>query len=266
MRTRPEGVFRIFVIGDSVDYYDDMQVGSSLVLTNTYAYLVGADLRRQGKNVESYNLAVAGYGAIRMQFVLRQALNYQPSLIVLKCSDGNADFEQENYERAQEFKSWQAKNLLKRSYLIRELTILKEDYFSRRLPAIIRNENSAGPASRPAVALAPDIRRQEHLCQTIRENVALARAQNIPVMLVTQAYYEPDATGVTKLGDHSLNAFAEELRGPGVFVFSMKDLFSRQPPESLNSLFLDGTHLRRAGHKLVAQALADKILADHIIP
>ena len=265
LRQKPSGMFRIFVIGDSVEYFDDMLHNEPPLLTNTYAALLGAELRKKGVNAESFNLGVAGNGSVRSQIILRQALNYQPSLIVLKICDRNDAWEETNFQRAEEFKSWHPKNWLRRSYLVQALIILKESYFLNQLPRKIQDANRIGDDDPFAVDKRPmpDVRQLPRFCQTIRESIALARAHNVPILLVAQSMTQSDAAGHLTPADHGLSAFAEELCGPGVSYFSMKQLFAGLP---LEPLYVDHMHLKRAGHQLVARALAEQIIAQQIKP
>jgi lysophospholipase L1-like esterase len=263
-RQKPEGVMRIFVIGDSVEYFDDeMHFDPPPLLAKTYPALLGPALKTNGVNAESISLAVEGNGSRRAQLVLRQALKYNPSLIVLKLSDRNDAWEEENFQRAQEFKSWHLRNWLRKSYLIQALIVLKEEQFLKRLPRKIQTANRATmpPDIQPVVNVPAKL--DERFCRTVRESVALARAQNVPILLLTQAMTETDASGQLVLGDHGLSDFAEELRGPGVYCLSMKQFFAGC---KLENLYLDHMHFRHAGHQLVANALAQKIIAEQIKP
>ncbi len=80
-KVRPADTFRVMVIGDSVPR------GSSLA--TSYATQLGEKLRALGIKAESFNLAVGGNGALRSQIILRQALNYEPSLVILHVNNSN---------------------------------------------------------------------------------------------------------------------------------------------------------------------------------
>src|SRR5688572_31417386 len=80
-KTRAPGTFRVMVIGDSVPR------GSSLA--SSYPAMIGEKLRARGIQAEGLNLAVGGNGALRNQIILRKALDYQPSLVILHVNNSN---------------------------------------------------------------------------------------------------------------------------------------------------------------------------------
>lgn len=264
LRQRPPGVFRVFVLGDSVEYFDTMQSADPPLLTNTYPWLVGADLRQQGINAESFNLGSPGYGSRRCEIVLRQALNYQPNLVVLKICERNEPWEEENFERAEEFKGWHPKNWLRKSFLVQALIVMKENCFLKRLPRKIQTANRIGDNDpSKLVKVAPDVRQLTNYCQTVRETIALARSHHVPVLVITQSLTKSDEAGHLTLIDDHLSDFAEELSGPGVTVLSLKELLTGQ---TLDRLYIDHMHFKRAGHELIARAVADQIVAQYIKP
>jgi hypothetical protein len=84
------------------------------------------------------------------------------------------------------------------------------------------------------------------------ETVALAREKGIPLVLLTQGDF--DAGRIT---DHDLDVLGRSLEGPGIFLVSMKELFSHL--ERLKDYFADSAHLTPAGHRVLTQALTDLI-------
>jgi hypothetical protein len=255
-RHRPDGVFRVFALGDSVEFFDGI---ASRVLSNTYPWRVGQELRERGIKAESINLAVTGYGSRKNEVLLKKALEYEPSLMVLKVNDSNDGMDSKNLERAEQFQSWHPKNWLRKSYLVQTLLVLNEDLLMRKLlPQNVMVLNQARTAARPSSSggQPPEPKLEEGFCRTIRESVALVRARNIPVVLVTQAWVESDATGRKTLADHGLDAFAQGICGPGVACVSLKQVMVSQP---LDSVFIDHMHLSPTGHRVVARAIADRI-------
>ncbi len=86
----------------------------------------------------------------------------------------------------------------------------------------------------------------------------LARHQDISIILVTQVTLEQKPSGKINLDDHNLDDMARSLKGPGVYVVSMKDIFSAVTP--VVSYFSDFSHhLTPAGHEIMARDLADLI-------
>ncbi|NJK93062.1 MAG: hypothetical protein HC904_15325 [Blastochloris sp.] len=92
---KPAGTYRVFVIGDSVPR------GPSL--EGAYAWQLQEMLQKKGIQAEVLNLAVAGYGVRRNQIVLKQALTYQPDLIILHLYLGNEFEDQRERGRADDF-------------------------------------------------------------------------------------------------------------------------------------------------------------------
>jgi hypothetical protein len=255
---KPEGAFRIMVIGDSVPR------GPSL--ERAYAYRVGELLRVQGLPAESFNLAVAGYGARRNQIVLRQAVKYQPSLVILHLNGSNEFEDERDWQRAQEFKSWHPRNWPMKSLLLRRLHEMKtERVFWRWLPQEIRSKGAANDAGDESAA-ARDPEKTRRWKDLVREktveDVALARQAGVPLLLLTQARRQQGPDGRTVLDDHGLDELARSLAGEAVFHISMKQVLAGA---DLEKLFADGSHLRNEGHDRLAQAIVAKLRREGLI-
>ncbi|HKS36312.1 MAG TPA: SGNH/GDSL hydrolase family protein [Verrucomicrobiae bacterium] len=257
-RKRPDGVFRIMVIGDSVPRGPSLQ--------RAYAHRVGELLRAQGAQAESFNLAVPGYGARRNQIVLRQALKYQPSLIILHLNGSNEFEDERDWQRAREFQSWHPRNWPMKSLLLRRLHEMKtERLFWRWLPQEIRSEGAANDAG-DEIAAAHDpekTRRWKDLVhKKTAEDVALARQAQVPLLLLTQARCERRPEGSAVLDDHGLDSMARSLAGETVSHLSMKEVLAGTDPEKL---FADGSHLRDEGHDWLARAIVAKLRREGLI-
>ncbi len=248
------GMFRVFVIGDSVPRGpgDD----------TAYAAQLGEMLRARGVKAESYNLAVAGYGAHRSQVVLRQALNYQPSLIVLHVNNSNEFEDERELRRKNEFAGWHPKNWPMKSLVIRRLYEAKtEKIFWEWLPSRIREQGAASDADAELKANLDDTtqrRWDENVCKLVAESVALCRAKGVPVLLVTQAVMVKGPDGRPMIEGDRVLALAQPLAGEGVMVLPVKDVLGRH---DFVPLYADGSHLRAEGHRLIAEAIAAKLEA-----
>jgi len=179
-RQRPPGEFRILTIGDSVPR------GPSL--KGAYPWLLGEELRQHGIAAESLNLAVPGYGARRCQIVLRQALNYDPSLVILHFDDYNKWEDEREWRRSQEFQGWHPRHWLMKIFIFRRLYEAKlEKIFWPLVPEEIRLRYALNDAD-AQVAAGADPRevaaRLKLAYDTAVENVAMVRARHIPVILV----------------------------------------------------------------------------------
>lgn len=242
------GVFRVFVIGDSVPRgpSDD----------GAYAAQVGVMLRERGFNAESYNLAVAGYGAHRSQVVLKQALNYQPSLIVLHVNNSNEFEDEREWRRSREFQSWHPQNWLKKSLIIRRLYEAKtEKVFWDWLPTEVRNQGGVNDADAELKAgedAATLQRWNERVRRLVAESVALCKERGVPVLLVSQAVMLKNPGGKARLEGDELLALVAPLQGDGVYLLPVKEVLA---DHDFEPLFADGSHLRTDGHKLIAGAI-----------
>jgi hypothetical protein len=256
---RPEpGVFRVFVIGDSVPR------GPSL--EGAYAWQIGELLRARGVKAESYNLAVPGYGAHRDFLVLRKALDYEPGLVILHVNNSNEYEDEREWRRKEEFAGWHPKNWLMKSLLVRRLYEAKtEQLFWKWLPGAVRVRTAPNDADAEVLASmdAAKLRVwQERVKKFTAESVAAARQCDVPIILLTQARLERDDAGRAWLDDGGLDALATGLASGGVYHLSMKEVLSQLPFESL---YADGAHLRAEGHKLLAAAVIEKLQAAGLV-
>ena len=252
---RPEGAFRVIVVGDSVPRGPSLQ--------SSYAAQLGDQLRARGVRAESFNLAVAGYGARRSQLVLKQALRFQPSLVVLHVNDSNEYEDEREWRRAQEFQSWHPRNWLMKSLVLRRLHEMKtEKVFWEWLPTEVRTLGAVNDADAEVLASMNEGKLREWdqlVVRTLAEDVALCRQAGVPVVLLTQVRFyrgEPFA-------EPMLDTIARPLAGPGVFVLSMKQMFEGQP---IDKLFADSSHLRKEGHEVVARAIAELLERQRLMP
>jgi len=259
MSVRPEGKFRVMVIGDSVPR------GSSL--ETAYPYRLGELLRAQGVAAETFNLGVAGYGVRRSQIVLQQALKYQPSLVVLHLNNSNEFEDERDWQRAEALRGWHPRNWPMKSFLIARLYEMKtERIFWLWLPNEVRNRTARNDAGDELAANRDPARVrawQQRIHDTVRESVALAERAGVPLLIVTQARVEPQANGSDELKDYGLDELAQALQGPKVFIVSMKDTFSIGDSAKW---FADGSHLRPEGHEKLAQAIVQELKSRQTIP
>lgn len=258
-QSRPEGTFRIMVIGDSVAR------GPSL--ESSYPRVLGAQLRREGLNVESFNLGVAGYGGQRKLIVLRQALKYQPSLVILHVNDSNEYEDEREYKRSEEFKSWHPRNWPMKSLVIRRLYEAKtEQVFWKWLPVEIRSQQSINDADAElSASMNPEKLRQwaERVRRFTAESVRLVREAHVPILLITQAHAARDPNGRPFLDDQNLDEMIRPLVTNGVCSVSMKQVFAPLP---WRTLFADGSHLRREGHEILTSAIVERLRREGLLP
>ena len=244
----PSDLTRIMVVGDSVPR------GSSL--ESSYARQLAAGLSAHGVKAEGWNLAVPGYGARRVQVVLRQALNYHPGLVILHVNNSNEFEDEREYRRSQEFRSWHPKNWLMKSLVLRRLFEAKTEKVSwELLPEAVRSRQGVNDADAEIAASMNSEKLKEWDERVRRETVAsiaLCQAAGVPVLLITQARRERGADGQPYLDDHGLDAMIRPMTNSTVAHLSMKELFQGA---DLNSIFADSAHVRPPGHARFAAAI-----------
>ena len=244
----PADTFRVMVIGDSVPR------GPSL--KQAYAYQLQEVLRDRGIKAEVINLAVPGFGVRRTQLVMRKILQYDPSLIILHLNDSNEYEDEREYRRSQDFKGWHPRHWLMKSFILaRAYEIKTEKVLWRLLPDKIRCQNAVNDADAEVQACLDQGKQElwkKLVWEKTDETVALAREKGIPLVLLTQGDFDNG-----RITDHDLDVLGRSLEGPGIFLVSMKELFSHLEP--LKDYFADSSHLTPAGHRVLTQALTDLI-------
>jgi hypothetical protein len=257
-RHRPDGAFRIFVIGDSVPRGPGLK--------KAYPWQVADELRRHQVPSESFNLGLAGHGSRRSQLVLQKVLEYEPSLIILHVNNSTEFEDDREYRRSQEFKSWHPKNWLMKSFIFRRLYELKtEAVLWRLLPDAIRTRFAADDAGAKIAAFQDKKKLAEWKRQVAKNTAAsvnLALRKNVPILVVSQCRLKRDAQKRPFLDDYGLDALGHSLEGEGVYTLSMKEVFS--PVPDFPSYFADGAHLKPAGHAILAHAIFQKIYQEHL--
>ncbi|MBA4150827.1 MAG: hypothetical protein H0X66_22170 [Verrucomicrobia bacterium] len=257
---RPEGVLRIFTVGDSVPRGPSLQ--------ESYPFQLGEELKGRGIKAESFNLGVAGYGARRRLIVLRQALNYQPSLIILHVNNWTEYHDEREFRRSQEFKSWHPKNWLMKSLLVRRLYEAKtEQVFWKWLPQEIRQQNEINDVDAQIVA-ASDEAMQREWNELVRkctiESIQLARQAGVPILLLTRASLDYDDAGKPYLNDGGLDEMVALLAGDGVFHLSQREMLQHLDYQSF--YYQDRIHLHAPGHAAVAEKIADELISKQVAP
>ncbi|MFI5354239.1 MAG: hypothetical protein ACHQX0_01385 [Desulfobaccales bacterium] len=254
-RHRPPGTYRIMVIGDSVPRGPSFK--------QAYPWLLGMELGRQHIRAESLNLALPGYGARRCQVVLKKALEFEPSLIIIHVNDTNKWEDEREWRRSQEFQGWHPQHWLMKVFIFRRLYEAKQEKLfwplvpdEVRLKAAVSDADAQVAASKDPAEVAARIRLAQ---EKMVENVALVRQQHIPLLLISQCRLEKEDGRPPDLTDHGLAPMCAALTGPGVYHLAMQEVF--KGPD-FAAYFADSGHLKPAGHQLLAQAIARKILAE----
>ncbi|MBC8326499.1 MAG: SGNH/GDSL hydrolase family protein [Verrucomicrobia subdivision 3 bacterium] len=253
-----EGVFRIFVVGDSVTR------GSSV--ESSYAGQIAVNLKGQGISAESINLGIGGHGARRKHLTLAHSLKYKPDLIILHINNSNEFEDEREFLRSTEFDSWHPRNWPMKSRALRRLYEMKtEKVLWKWIPASIRMKHAKNDADAEIVAMsaAGALERWNQLVTKITgESTQAAASKQIPILLITQAYKMEDVNKARRLEDNGLEKIAESHVRRGVLHLSMKQVFG-----SLNfePLYSDRSHLRAEGHEALSKAIVKKLIEAGII-
>ncbi len=249
-KQRPNGKYRVMVIGDSVAR------GKSVA--QSYTGQLEKELRAQGVQAECFNLALPGFGSRRKDLVLQQVMNYQPDLVILHVGATNEYEDEREWRRRTDFNSPHPKNWLMRSLVLRQFYEMKtEKLYWQWLPLAVRNQNGGtGDADAELRASADEATQKAWQTQVetvTAQGVQRLQAAGIRTVLVTQATRRKTAEGAYTLDDSSVDAWTTRLLGPTVAKLPMKSVFTA---EQAATLYTDSSHVRPEGHTLLAQALA----------
>lgn len=258
-KERPDGAFRVFIIGDSIPR------GPSLKAA--YAWQLGEELRKNQVPAEALNLAVAGFGVRRCRLILDKVTQYNPSLIILHVNHSNEYEDEREWRRSQEFKGWHPRHWLMKLFIFRRLYEMKQErVFWKLVPGKIRQRHALSDADAElAASLNPEKKQawQQRVAEVTRESVDLARQHHIPILVITQCRLQTNPSHGPRLNDHDLDALGESLAGPGVYHLSMKQVFSGV--SEFQTHFADTGHLKKSGHLLLAQAIFHKLQEEGML-
>ncbi|MGB0155606.1 MAG: SGNH/GDSL hydrolase family protein [Verrucomicrobiales bacterium] len=243
-------VARIFVVGDSVPR------GKSP--GRAYSGRIVPLMAEAGFKAESFNLALPGYGARRVQIVIERGLRYKPDVVIFHLNNSNEYEDERDYERYRESQSWHPRNWIKKSYFFQKLHQQRtEKLMWRYLPPDIRDLNGGDDAGSERAASANEVNLQrwrELVEAESKESVKILKDAGVCVILVSQCRYRRENQENNRLVRNDfLEDLAKSLEGKGVHHFSMYDAFASVDPEPH---FADSAHLRDTGHQIVAEELA----------
>jgi len=248
---KPEGVFRIMVVGDSVPR------GPSLA--DAYPARLAELLRQRGISAEGWNLCLPGYGAQRCHIVLQKALDFRPDLVIRHVNNSNEYEDEREWRRSQDIKGWKPGNTLMHSALIRRLHEMKtEGVFWALLPEKIRAQQGVNDAAAETAASMDEERIRawkERVKKFLADDVAACRKAGVAMLLITQVRMRGSGKEAT-LDDNGLDELARSFASPDVAVLSMKDSLSTL---EFAPLFMDTAHLRPEGHQVLARAIAEAV-------
>lgn len=258
---RPADVYRVVVIGDSVARGKNVE--------QSYAGQLQAELKAQGIQAECINMALPGFGARRKDLVLRQALKYEPSLVILHVGASNEYEDEREWRRRSDFNSPHPKNWLMKSLVLRQFYEMKtEKIYWDWVPNHVRNQSGVSDANAEMAASSDETTQrewQERLIKVTTEGVNAAEAAKTPVMLVLQGINtrKPDPAGGLLLDDSAVEGWTAPLLNDQVARVRMKEII---PASQVAAIYSDSSHVRPEGHKLIAHAIAEELKRKHWLP
>jgi len=254
-KEKSANTLRIMTLGDSVPR------GPSLGAS--YPVQLQKILQERGISSESFNLGLPGYGARRVQVVLQQALRYQPDILMMHLYNGNEYEDEREWQRAVQARSWHPSQWLKKSFVLARLHETKiEQIFWKWLPETIRIKTAPDDFD-AKIASQQDTAQQtiwrERLIQVHTQSLNHALDQT-RVLVILPAVLQKQSDGSRVLGNADFPDFVSNLHHPNLRLLSMVEVFSGKD----TSLFSgDGVHLTAEGHRLLAQAIAQRLADAH---
>jgi hypothetical protein len=248
---KPPGLIRIVTVGDSIAR------GSSL--KDSFPWMLGETLKQSGLRVESLNLASTGFGSARKRIVARQALEFQPDLLVLHIPDSNEYEDERDWKRKEDLATPHPRNWFMQSWLIHRMYEWKTEQLFWKLPQAVRNTRSVNDADAEVAAslnAATRVRWRKDWEANTRATVAEALSHRVPVIVLTYLVLHRESTG-ERLDDDGTEAFARTLAGPMVEVVSPREAF--REGEASPYFFRDGGHWLPPGHAKIAAALVPHV-------
>jgi hypothetical protein len=245
------GTMRIVLIGDSVLRGEAWETSVAGYLTRQLATC--------GIAAEVWNLSSAGYGSRRKDVVLSEALNFDPAFVIYHANFTTEYEDAREWERREEAHGWHPQNWpSKLPFLGRVKLSLVEKVFWPWIPATVRSAGQADGDPERAAAISSKSDKDywiPRMLPILSESIKKVRSKAIPIVLLSRVH-RLDGDHLDDYGlDAALQRFALD---PGVRVLSTKALLSNTPAPG--QLFADSSHWHRAGHELVAQALAVEVL------
>ena len=260
---------RVFVLGDSVSRAASPDA--------SYAALLGPWLaaRDPSRRWQVINWSASGAGTERLAVALRNALPYQPDVIVLHMHGSN-EYEDELYHRSRDaaYAGWN--RVLFRSHWL----VISSKWFAKELGLhqVVQDRLDAlaaggeGEANQQPGAFE---RWNRSIDRYLADILAMARARGIPVIVLGRAERNDGADGFA--GDRAklINGVVRPRTEAeaAAYVDTARVLGEAYPRiEDKDTVFRDGSHWTPAGHRAITPAVGDEILralsarADHASP
>jgi len=251
---KPTGVIRILSLGDSKTF------GWGLEESETYSSLLEEILQKtagDNRRVEVINAGVNGWSYAQMFLYLRDiGLQYNPDIVIVADANKWTQFSEdssEEYRKAMMRKVW-LKNLLRRSALYdyvveKKLQVAYYKYRTRFMP-VEPTEDAAGEGQQKPIDLFKE--QISNMLSLIKQRDARGLLIYIPRKRDLRSP-ENHRTDILQVKKELSDVFRVPLVDmTGIFADAQRDLYFSG----------DGIHPTTEGNRLIAEALADKIVRE----
>jgi hypothetical protein len=234
---------RFITLGGSLSY------GASSYTPETVKRLQAAC---PGVEWQGLNFSVRGLGTSRMRVLFEDALRYEPDYLVIDPVGSNEyeDEIQAAYRDELHHGIWA---LLLRSHAV----VLGQKLFNDKMK--LPDPRAPAPIEENETRALRDAATTERWFETHKKNLAdmlaMAKDRAIPVILMSRGRVDSKVDYVTRMMAHW-----QSLAGPDVHFVPIHEAFEKLPDR--RSYFTgDRNHYSRAGHALLADALAGVVRA-----
>lgn len=233
-------------------------VGGSHAAWSSRAYtkVLGRLLARRCPTIhwEAVNFAVEGYGSRRARLAAIEATRYAPDLLIIDFGGSN-EYEDErdaSYREGLHAGIW---SVVLRSHAV----VLARKLLMKKLP--LATVSSTGTERKASKDPENNARWRATMRTNYQAMIDHAHAQGIAVVLVGRASFRAHKPNSREQANHAL--FEQLAAQPDVHQLDTHALFHEVDATARARLFQkDRNHYSRAGHKRIADALLQLLLAE----
>ncbi|MET0794076.1 MAG: SGNH/GDSL hydrolase family protein [Polyangiaceae bacterium] len=249
---KPAGEKRIVVVGSSVSW-EGSAAGQGKSEDNypsrTLAQLQHAHPER---SLRLINLSVPGFGTTREVVRLREALEYEPDLLIVHVHDTNEIREDQRRAYVKSLHAGLAGKLL----YLQSVVVLKEWWGEAfELPRSARGTVDTGNENDALNDAAKIERWTSGMKRNVQTMLDLAKAQSVPVVLVGPSRWDRRA-GVR---ERPLNEYYSARAPASAAYLNVVELFRAEFARRHRPLFKDNVHYSAEGTRVIASALTPLI-------
>ncbi len=253
-RKIPEQTFDLSKRADAVRVFT--VGGSHAAGQHAYTGVLGQLLGERCPSIhwEAINFAVEGQGSRRALIAATEQARYEPDLVIVDFGGSN-EYEDERDAAYREELHAGVGSIILRSHAV----VLARKLLMRRLP--LATVSSAGTEREASQDLDNQARWRESMLTNYQALIDDAHAQGVTVVLVGRASLLPHEPGSREQADHAV--FQRLADQPGVISLDTHALFQTIDEAERTRLFRDDrNHYSKAGHRRIAEALTDLLLAE----